>query len=211
MSINASVLNKSIRPRRTSLTRGCDTRKISAASRCFRRRAAMSFCTWIMRSARTSRCSASSRRNPTSRKTLPVDAVMRTRRPTLASRLTLELSLFGECSVSLPCDLHIRFGRSPAPLLEGVQDVHGLCELCDVQDSVFQRCVEADLPDTRSHRRHRLPVRWVEPLLDTPKLKAGESPGVRRKGPNVGREEPSHCSTLSDTTQYASTRILCQA
>ena len=44
-------------------------------SLCFSRRDAISLWTWIIRSARTRRCSASSRRNPKSRNTLPVDGV----------------------------------------------------------------------------------------------------------------------------------------
>src|SRR2546422_10870460 len=73
--MSASVLKRSIRPRRRSLTRGWDTRSTFAASRCLRRRVAMSFWTWIIRSARTRRCSASSRRKPRSRNTLPVEGV----------------------------------------------------------------------------------------------------------------------------------------
>ena len=76
MSISASVLKRSIRPRRRSLTRGWVTPSILAAVLCLRPRDSMSFCTWIMRSARTSRCSASSRRNPKSRNTFPVDGVI---------------------------------------------------------------------------------------------------------------------------------------
>ena len=44
MSIKASVLNKSIRPRRTSLTRGCVTRSIFAASACSSRLDAIALC-----------------------------------------------------------------------------------------------------------------------------------------------------------------------
>lgn len=185
MSISASVLNKSMRPRRRSLTRGCDTRRISAASRCFRRCAAMSFCTWIMRSARTRRCSASSRRNPRSRNTFPVDAVTLSFLATLPSRQTPDLPLSDQLSVSLPSELHIALGCSPAPFLERVQHVHCLCELRDVQDAVLQHGVDADLPDARSDPTHRLPVRWIEALLHPPKLKPGEPPRVARESANV--------------------------
>jgi hypothetical protein len=40
-------------------------------------------------------------------------------------------------SVSLPGELHITLGCSPGSLLEGVQDVHGVRELRDVQDSML--------------------------------------------------------------------------
>src|SRR5262245_29133872 len=150
MSIKASVLNKSMRPRRRSLTRGWDTRRISAASRCLSRRAVMSFWTWIMRSARTNRCSASSRRNPTSRNTFPVDAVTLSCLPTLASPQTLELPLSDQLSVPLSREIDIVLRRFPAPLLESVQDVDCFPELCDVQDAVLQSGVDADLPNARS-------------------------------------------------------------
>jgi len=185
MSISASVLNRSMRPRRRSLTRGCDTRRISAVSRCFNCRAAMSFCIWIIRSARTSRCSASSRWNPRSRNTLPVDAVTLSGLPTLTSRQPSLLSLADQRSVSLSGEIHITPGRFPAPFLEGVQYVHGLCETGDVEDPVLQRRADPDLPNAWPDATHRLPVCWAQSLLDTPKLKPGESPRVSREGPNV--------------------------
>jgi hypothetical protein len=88
--------------------------------------------------------------------------------------------------VPLPSEIHITLRRFPAPFLERVKYVHCLCEPCDIQDSVLQCGVDADLPNAGSDRTHRLPIRWVQPLLDTPKLKPGESPRVAREGPNVG-------------------------
>jgi hypothetical protein len=44
MSINVSVLNRSIRPRRRSLTRGCVTFSAFAASACFIPLEAIAFC-----------------------------------------------------------------------------------------------------------------------------------------------------------------------
>ena len=43
MSISESVLNSSMRPRRRSLTRGCVTRRIFAASACFNRLDSIAF------------------------------------------------------------------------------------------------------------------------------------------------------------------------
>ena len=87
------------------------------------------------------------------------------------------MSLLSELNIALRC--------FPAPFLEGVQDVHSLGEFRDVQDSVLKRRVDADLPNASADRTHRLPVRWVESLLHTPKLKPGESPRVTREGANV--------------------------
>lgn len=76
MSMSASVLNRSMRPRRRSLTRGCVTPRILAASACFNARRATAFCTAIIKSERIKRCSASSRENPRSRNTLPLEGVI---------------------------------------------------------------------------------------------------------------------------------------
>ena len=46
--------------------------------------------------------------------------------------------------------------------------------------------VDTDLPNACSDRMHDLPVHWVEPLLDTSKLKPSEPARVTRKGANVG-------------------------
>jgi len=185
MSISVSVLKRPMRPRSRSLTRGWDTRRTLAASRCFSRRAVISFCTWIIRSARTRRCSASSWRNPTSRNTLPVETVTFSLFATSASHLAACASLADQRSVSLPRELHVRSGRLSGSLLEGVQNVHDVRELGDVQDPVLQRCVDPDLPDARSHNRHGLPVERVQSLLDTPKLKARQSARVPRERPYV--------------------------
>ncbi len=133
-----------------------------------------------------SRCAASSRRNPTSRNTLPVDTVTLSGFATLTSPRAPELPVPGQRPIPLPSELHIALRCFPAPFLEGTQNVYGLCELRDVQDSVLERCVDADLPNARSDRAHRFPVRRGESLLHTPKLKPSESSGVTREGANVG-------------------------
>jgi len=116
---------------------------------------------------------------------LPVEAVTLSGFATLASRQTSQLPLAHQCSVSLPSKLDIMLGCSPGVFLERVQHVHGVCEFGDIKHPVFQRCVDPDLPDARSNSRHRLPVQWVQSLLDTPKLKAGQSSRVSRESPNV--------------------------
>jgi len=77
------------------------------------------------------------------------------------------------------------FGRFPRTLLKSVEHVDDFHELGYVQHPVLQRCVNADLPDARPNDGHRLPVERVQPLLDTSKLKACESPGVSRESPKV--------------------------
>jgi hypothetical protein len=95
------------------------------------------------------------------------------------------LPLSDQLVVPLPSEIDIVLRGLPAPFLEGVQDVHRLCELRDIQDAMLQSGVDADLPNARPDSAHRLPVRWIHALLDTAKLKPGESPRVAREGANV--------------------------
>ncbi len=192
MSMRASVLKRSIRPRRRSLTRGWDTRIILAASRCLRRREAISFWTWIIRSARTSRCSASSRRNPKSRNTFPVEGVTLSFMVNLSSRQTPRASMRCQGSESLPGYFHVASRRLPGPFLKRVQYINGFCKLGHVQDAMFQRRVDPDFPYPRSDDRHRLPIERGQALLHTPELESCQSPGVVWKSPDVAarRSEP---------------------
>src|SRR6266446_3330807 len=170
MSIRASVLNRSIRPRRRSLTRGCDTRSTFAATFCFSLRDAMIFWTSIIRSARMRRCSASSRRNPRSRNTLPVEGVILSLLGILSSRQASHAALSNQGAEPLPGQLHIAARRLPRALFERMQHIDGLRKLGDVQHSVLEGRVNADFTDTGPDGRHGFPVQGIEPLLDTPKL-----------------------------------------
>jgi len=116
MSISASVLNKSIRPRGRSLTRGWVTPIILAAILYLRRRDAMSFCTCIMRSARTNRCSASSRRNPRSRNTFPLEGVIFSFLELIIYFVHNETFNFIYPSRSFPCEGGGPLPRPPFPL-----------------------------------------------------------------------------------------------
>jgi hypothetical protein len=82
--------------------------------------------------------------------------------------------------------VNIALRRSPAPLLEGVEHIDGLCELSDIEDSMLKRGVDANLSNTGADLTHFLPVRWLQPLLDTPQLKPGQSACVTREGTDVG-------------------------
>jgi hypothetical protein len=95
------------------------------------------------------------------------------------------LPLSDQLAVPLPREFDITLRRPAAPLLESVQDVDRLAEFRDVQDAVLQSGVDANLPNARPNRPHRLPIRWVKALLDPPKLEPGESPRVAREGANV--------------------------
>ena len=179
MSMSASVLNRSMRPRRRSLTRGCDTRSSLTAACCFSRRDAMIFWTSIIRSARTRRCSASSRRNPRSRNTLPVEGVILSFLGNLASRQAAHAALSDQGTVPLPDRLQVAARRFPRALLERVQHIDSRRELGGVQYSMLEGCVNADFADAGTDARNGLPVQGIQALFDTPKLKACELSGGR--------------------------------
>jgi hypothetical protein len=73
MATNVSMLNRSILPRTRSLTLGWLTRNNCAACAWVRQRASISLLSRIIRSVRILRFSASSRENPRSRNTLPLE------------------------------------------------------------------------------------------------------------------------------------------
>jgi hypothetical protein len=73
MSMSISALNRSMRPRIRSLTRGWVTPRSSAADACFSPRVVITACSFVISSERTLRCSASWAENPRSRNTFPVD------------------------------------------------------------------------------------------------------------------------------------------
>ena len=185
MSIRASVLNKSMRPRRRSLTLGCETRRTLAAGFCLSPRDAMIFWTSIMRSARTRRCSASSRRNPRSRNTLPVEGVILSFLDTLPSRQPAYATLGDQGPVPLLGQRQIGARRLPRTLLERVEHIDGLRELSEVQHPMLKGRVNSDLAHARSDGRHGLPLQGFQALLNASKLNARQTPGIPRKRTHV--------------------------
>src|SRR6266850_1998814 len=150
-----------------------------------RRRDAMIFWTSIMRSARTRRCSASSRRKPRSRNTLPVEGVILSFLDTLPSCQDSYAALADQGSKPLAGQFHVTGGRLPGALLERVQHIDGLREFGDVQHAVLQGRVNSNLTGTGPDGRHRLPIHGVQALLDTSQLNAGQFPGVPRESTHI--------------------------
>lgn len=152
MSMSASLLKRSILPRRSSLTRGCVTPRIFAASFCLNRRDVMTFWRRIMRSARTRRCSASSARNPTSRNTLPLDRVTFSTLRDLPFRDIRIPPRLNQDSEPLASQRHVLLRRPPGSLLERVENVHAFRKIW--------RCRAPDAPapyeyESRVRRRQR--------------------------------------------------------
>ncbi len=181
MSMSASVLKRSILPRRRSLIRGWETRRILAASACLKPRELMSFWSWMSKSARIKRCSTSSGGKPRSRNTFPVDAV------TLSFALTFRLPAMlastsqDQGSKSLPGELHFPEGRFSRPLLERVEHVDPLRELGDVKDTMFASCVDSNLLGAWTDARHGLPIIRLHASLQPPQLEAGYPACIGRK------------------------------
>ena len=84
----------------------------------------------------------------------------------------------------LPGQLDVFLGRSASPLLECVEDVHGLRELCEVEYAVLCTGVNPNLLNTRADARHGLPVVGFQALLDSPELKPGYLPNILREAPD---------------------------
>ncbi len=213
MSMSASVVNRSIRPRSKSFTRGRVMRRVRANSTWVSRLDSISFWTLINKSARTSRCSASPGAKPTSRKTLPLDRVILSFIFNLPCRRFLAASFQNQGAKPISCERRVPHGSFPASFLEGVQNINGIRELRDVENSMFEPRVNADFLNAGANRVYRFPIIWLKALLNTAQLEPGNAARVRRKSPKVfmRRSEPNqrlirhailcgHCRTLSIPT-----------
>ena len=188
MSISASVLNKSIRPLKRSLTRGWVTRRILAASACLRPRDSSVFCSWIRRSARTSRCSDSSAEKPTSRKTFPLDGVILV----FGFLGMTPLPQFNKRVESLLPSIQVPLSGLLRLLCEGVKNIDAFVERRDVEHPMRTLNLDSDLANAGAHFWHRLPIERVESLLNSSQLKASQTTNRRRERANITsrRSEP---------------------
>src|SRR3990172_7399897 len=132
MSIRASVLNRSILPRRRSLTRGCVTRRIFAASACLRPLDVISLWSWIIKSDRTFRCAASLGGKPRSRNTLPLDRVTLSFIVNLPSHGLVGPAFLKESAQAFSGQFQMALGSLPRALLECMQNVDALREFGDL-------------------------------------------------------------------------------
>ena len=191
--MSVSVLNKSFRPRSKSLTRGLLIRRLFANAAWVRCLDSISFWTLIIKSARTSRCSASPGANPTSRKTLPLDRVILSFILNLPCRGTSAASFQDQRTKTVSCQVRFSFGSFPRSLLEGVQNINTVGKLRHIENSMFEPSVDTDLLHTGPNCGHRLPIIWLKPLLDPTQLEPGDAACVRRECPhvNLGRAEPN--------------------
>lgn len=131
---------------------------------------------WISKSGRTSRCSASAFGEPRSLNTVPVERV------TLCVSLGIACLPYGdEITEPLAAEIELTEGYLSRGLLAGAKHVHGFLEGRHLADAVFTLDVNAELPNAGPEGRHRLPVVRVEPLLNTAKLEARQASGVWRK------------------------------
>src|SRR4029077_17173331 len=101
--------------------------------------------------------------------------------------------------------------RSAAPLLEGVEHVDTLFELCNVDHTMLKPRVNADLPYARANRGHRLPVGRLQPTLDLIELVPCALSSVLRKGSHVfsraahPQDRPPHRRGLYNFLYHRST------
>ena len=153
-----------------------------------RPRAFSSFSILIMSSERIVRCSASSRPNPRSLKTFPLERVILP----LAFSMAFSPPMLQQLPISRSRQLDVGTGGLPGALLEGVQYVDALEEPGDVADPVFRFGVDSYLLDTRPYAGHRLPVVGLQPLLDTKELEASYPPRRPGKPLMSRRDDPSH-------------------
>ena len=99
----------------------------------------------------------------------------------LPTRCTYRSALGNKCLIALSGKFHIVLQRFSSPFFKGMEHVDRFCKLGNVADTVFHHSMNSDLTDPQPNARHRLPVRRLHSLLNQPKLKTREPPGIRRE------------------------------
>jgi hypothetical protein len=99
----------------------------------------------------------------------------------LPSRCTYHSALRNKCLIALSGKFHIVLRRFPGPFLKCMEHIDRFRKLGDVAYAMFHLGMNSDLTDAGTNARHRFPVQWLQPLLNQPKLKARESPGIPRE------------------------------
>src|SRR5713226_2333263 len=84
-----------------------------------------------------------------------------------------------------PRQVDVRPAGPAGLLLEGVEDVDTLFELCDVDHAVLKPCMNTDLPYARADQGHRLPVGRLQATLDLVELVPCTLSSILRKGAYV--------------------------
>jgi hypothetical protein len=107
-------------------------------------------------------------------------------------------------SESFSRERQISLTRLATPLLERVQDVYCLIQLCQIYDSVFRPSVDPNLECARANRRKRFVIVGRKAALDPSQLIARSPAGISRKRTNgvQRRTDPdegliSHGSNIS--------------
>jgi len=208
--MSASVLNRSIRPRRKSLTRGWVILSIFANSACVRCLDSISFCTLIIKSARTSRCSASPAENPRSRKTLPLDRVTFSFIVILPLSRLLATSLLEQRTKSVPSEVRFSLWGFSRALFKSVQDIDPFRKLGHVKNSMLKAGVDTDFLNTGTHGAHWFPIIRLQTLLDAAQLKSCNTARVLRKSSKIATGRPEPNQRLVHTVQYPGISISCQ-
>ena len=200
--MSASVLNRSIRPRRKSLTRGWVILSIFANSACVICLDSISFCTLIIKSARTSRCSASPAENPMSRNTFPLDRVTFSFIVILPLCRLLATSLLDQRTKTVPSEIRFSLWGFSRALFKSMQDIDSLRKLRHVENAMLKAGVDTNFLNTGTHGTHWFPIIRLQTLLDATQLESCNTARVPRKSSKIatGRREPNQ--RLVHTAQY---------
>jgi hypothetical protein len=100
-------------------------------------------------------------------------------------RLSLHLALSDQLAEASPGQINVGLIGFPCSLLKRMKHVDCLAELCYVKNAVFDSRVNPDFGDPQANACHRLPIGWLQPLLDKAKMLPCEPSRIFRKRPDV--------------------------
>jgi hypothetical protein len=100
-------------------------------------------------------------------------------------RLSLHLALSDQLAEAPPCQINVGLIGFPCSLLKRMNYVDCLAELGYVKNAVFDSRVNPNFGDPQANAWHRLPIGWLQPLLDKAKMLSYEVSRIFRKRPDV--------------------------
>jgi hypothetical protein len=80
--------------------------------------------------------------------------------------------------------------RHSTLLLKGVKHVDGIIPLRDIDDTPFAQNMDTDFLDARANGPHRLPIAWLQSVLNSAEFGTGASTSLVGEIPEVFQTRP---------------------
>ena len=97
----------------------------------------------------------------------------------------MHLALPDQLSEATPGQINVGLICFPCNLLKRMKHIDRLAELGYIKYTVFDSRVNSNFCNPQANASHRLPIGWLQPLLDKAKMLSNEASRSFRKRPDV--------------------------